>query len=324
MARVHLFSPRRALTSVFLAHRAAGRWLPASWPPDRSYSMRVNVTVSRRQPAQTESEGSRRAPRLGLLLATALLLRDATSSDNATACSLNGEHRDGRCACDRGWRGVDCSQLDLEQSEIIYPSPARRPAAPPLTTAAWGASIVRDDAGAFHLFEDVVCQDYSPGFHEKNSNIQHLTSSSPTGPWRPVGFVVGAAAADGHTSNCPRIQRAPDGTWLLYHIAMSPSTQTNKSNPDNCSGYRPMTFQERRQRQVRRTPPTGKPKCGDNNETIRVAHSRSLSGPWELTYFKGKGSSYWSGTDGIEMPWDEGTNCWVDNPGSLVMMPNGT
>jgi hypothetical protein len=53
---------------------------------------------------------SRRAPRLGLLLATALLLRDATSGDNVTACSLNGEHRDGRCVCDRGWRGVDCSQ----------------------------------------------------------------------------------------------------------------------------------------------------------------------------------------------------------------------
>jgi hexosaminidase len=246
-------------------------------------------------------------------------------------CSLNGAYTGGSCTCDPGWRGRDCSQANVVQSEIIYPAQSRWPVPPPLTAAAWGASIVKDETGVYHLFEDVVCQDFSPGFHELNSNIQHATSSSPTGPFAPVGFVVGAATADGHTSICPRIQRAPDGTWLLYHIAMSPTTMTKRTQPANCSGYRPLTLQERRQRRQRLHVGSprldGLPKCDPtNNETIRIAHSRSLSGPWELTYFVGNnGSSYWNQeSDRITMPWDEGTNCWVDNPGSLVMMDNGT
>lgn len=247
------------------------------------------------------------------------------SSFGTELCSLNGVPSSAGtgCKCDQGWAGSDCSHVDVQQTEIIYPSPSSMPNVAPMTAASWGSTIVFED-GVYHMFSDVVCQDYSPGFHEMNSNIEHSTSSTPTGPWTPVGFVVGAATTDGHTSICPRIQRAPDGSWLLFHIAMhSDATMTNRGIPHNCSGYRAATWHERRQlrhRQQHRRLQLGSKCSASNNESIRVAHSASLTGPWELTWFNGKGSS----SPGIEMPWDEGTNCWVDNPGSLAMMPNGT
>ena len=85
----------------------------------------------------------------------------------------------------------------------------------------------------YHLFSDVVCQDWSPGFHELNANIEHSTSHSPLGPWESKGIVIGAGR--GLTSINPRIQRAPDGTYLLFHIAISSSNFYNPKLPANCT-----------------------------------------------------------------------------------------
>lgn len=48
------------------------------------------------------------------------------------------------------------------------------------------------------------------------------------------------------------------------------------------------------------TPPHPDPGCGVN-ESLRVASSKSLDGPWELTFFKGNDSPYYPG--GIVFPW---------------------
>jgi len=151
-------------------------------------------------------------------------------------CSLNGEYVAGRCQCDPMWSGPDCSLLSPESvSAITYPTePQVTPGVDPTySAAAWGGTIARDEKGLYHLFSDVVCQDWSPGFHELNANIEHSTSHSPLGPWKSKGIVVGAAK--GLTSINPRIQRAPDGTYLLFHIAISSSNFHNPGLPANCT-----------------------------------------------------------------------------------------
>ena len=42
-------------------------------------------------------------------------------------------------------------------------------------------------------------------------------------------------ADKGLTSINPRIQRAPDGTYLLFHIAISSSNFDNPALPANCT-----------------------------------------------------------------------------------------
>jgi hypothetical protein len=168
-------------------------------------------------------------------------------------CSLNGEYTVvsdaggssassaggvGGCVCDAPWTGQDCSLLDVGSghgSAITYPTEPQTTAGGDNTynAAAWGGTIARDDGGVYHLFTDVVCQDWSPGFHELNANIEHSVSHSPLGPWRSKGVVVGAAK--GLTSINPRIQRAPDGTYLLFHIAISSSNFHNSALPTNCT-----------------------------------------------------------------------------------------
>ncbi len=171
-------------------------------------------------------------------MALALMLAHAsvvTGPVKLSDCSLNGRFNGSHCECDAAWSGADCSVLNLQASAITYPSePQTIPGADPTyNAAAWGGTIARDETGLYHLFVDVVCQDWSPGFHELNANIEHSTSHSPLGPWVSRGVVVGAA--DGLTSINPRIQRAPDGTYLLFHIAISSDNFNQISSPANCT-----------------------------------------------------------------------------------------
>eukprot|EP01052_Picozoa_sp_SAG31_P036407 SAG31_NODE_4539_length_3154_cov_17.499836_2_plen_377_part_00 len=319
----------------------------------------------------------------------------------------------GVCKCDVPWTGADCSILDVLQSTILYPNQPQvaTGASTDYSAAAWGGSIVRDEVGTYHLFSDVVCQDWSPGFHELNANIVHSTSRSPIGPWEYHGIVTGPSV-DGFTAINPRIQRAPDGTYLLFHIAISSKNFNDRSRPDNCTGAAPITQEQRRHLRLRKPPtshrssycstspkhdvfafaanvsaaacnaecikrncscfdwisqaahhsaqcrvvdpavrwdlapspdgeeaytygspwgplpppgpqpaPTPDPGCGVN-ETLRVASSKSLYGPWELTFFKGNDSEYYP--SGVVLPWPRRDNCNVNNPAGIVLLENGT
>eukprot|EP01050_Picozoa_sp_SAG11_P008772 SAG11_NODE_788_length_7169_cov_1.889109_5_plen_161_part_00 len=142
---------------------------------------------------------------------------------------------DSACRCDAGWRADDCSSVAVKQSRIVYPSPAK----PPVrgsngTTAGWGSTVARDDEGVYNMFTDVVCQEWIPA-HELNANIEHSTSTTgPVGPWIGQGVVLGHAVNGQHQ---PSIERAPFGTWLLFHESLSPGTQ-DSSTPSNCTGQR--------------------------------------------------------------------------------------
>eukprot|EP00662_Eupelagonemidae_sp_cell21_P021220 gene21220-39038_t len=94
-------------------------------------------------------------------------------------CGLNGECAGGVCACDRGWRGDVCGELDLRPADR-----ARRGLAVP-GTSTWGGTPVRDGGGGVHLFAERMANGCGLSTWANNSAIVHLL--------RPFHHNVGAA-----------------------------------------------------------------------------------------------------------------------------------
>ena len=62
------------------------------------------------------------------------------------------------------------------------------PAAPssvynPAYVDAWGASILKDDSGIYHMWVSVTDNNCDIQYWARNSLVVHATSSSPTGPY---------------------------------------------------------------------------------------------------------------------------------------------
>eukprot|EP00664_Eupelagonemidae_sp_cell27_P008281 gene8281-3231_t len=60
-----------------------------------------------------------------------------------------------------------------------------------------------------------------------NSQVVHATAAAPEGPYQRRGVV------DPPFSHNPTVARAPDGTWVLYHIGCGDGTTKQCTN---CSG----------------------------------------------------------------------------------------
>ena len=118
------------------------------------------------------------------------------------ACALNGALAAGACACLRGWRGADCSQLALGPAD-----PAAGLQLPGNST--WGGAAVRDGGGRWHLFASLF------------RNGCGLDS------WQPNSMVVRAEPADAAS--------APGGAWALAEVlqgsfAHSPEARGNEAD----------------------------------------------------------------------------------------------
>merc|ERR1719356_251738 len=67
----------------------------------------------------------------------------------------------------------------------------------------------------YHLYVSAMSKDCGLGFWKYNSVIQHATSMNAEGPYE---FEQELFPAFSHN---PTITRAPDGTYLLYHIGQA-------------------------------------------------------------------------------------------------------
>jgi hypothetical protein len=85
----------------------------------------------------------------------------------------------------------------------------------------WGASVIRDDEGLYHMFASMwskrvpMCPNW-----KTNSRIVRAISETPTGPYRYVEDVLpprGATFWDGRMTHNPTIHRSGD-TFLLFYI----------------------------------------------------------------------------------------------------------
>ena len=147
---------------------------------------------------------------------------DAVCSDQ---CSLNGVcSSTGGCQCDIPWSGISCGVLDLlPVNQRQQPGAAVYGYVP--NVSSWGGSILRDDAGLYHLF---VAQMQTGGLTGWGSESEcvHATSTRIGGPFYKQSVLV--------PKEChgPVVLRAPqDGEYLLFHQGDGRGSARNRSSP---------------------------------------------------------------------------------------------
>jgi hypothetical protein len=123
-------------------------------------------------------------------------------------CSLSGVCNEaGACVCDAGWRGAACSELNLAPADprdgvIAWP------------TSSWGGVAVRDpvDDTLFHFFYSRFLGGCGLLCWVNASECVRATGASAAGPFADAAVVSGVFCHN------PTIRRAPDGTFVLFHI----------------------------------------------------------------------------------------------------------
>lgn len=151
--------------------------------------------------------------------------------------------------------------------------------------------IDRDENGTVHLFTSLIANHCPLGNWQNNSLVVHLTSESALGPFK----IKGNYTLPPFHHN-PSIQRAPDGTFVLYFVGgdvgnctppfagsptfkcSGPSVKECKSNP----AARPPTADELYNSLS--IPLLNMPEVqlgwGTGGAAMHLAFSKSLYGPW--------------------------------------------
>jgi len=196
-------------------------------------------------------------------LATALSLQTSVDCADAMGCALGGQCVEGKCACSPLWLGDHCERLALGMARNVSSNGYRN-----ASGASWGGSVIRADDGSYHMFVSFMDKDCSLASWKFNSVIHHAVSQNPDGPFTFKEVVFKEFAHN------PTITRAPDGTYLLYHIGESLYSSEmdlyvkdcrlgSESNPEHSGNV-------------------GGPKNFDAR--IRLATAKSLDGPWRLVH----------------------------------------
>lgn len=187
--------------------------------------------------------------------------------------------------CDAAWMGVDCSLMNLMPANVhpAYPSPAIFN-----STTSWGGSVSLGDDERYHMFAAEMANGCGLNSWGTNSIIVHSVSATPEGPFERREVVVDAFAHN------PTVSRAPDGTWVLYHIGCGTPNKYPKC--DKCSGGRTGGC------------PGAHEQVACTKNTTHLMYSSDLNGPWNAL------NSTILNPNG---------NFNIDNP-SPVFFPNGT
>ena len=188
-------------------------------------------------------------------------------------CSLNGMCISSICECDDGWRGATCGQLDLLAPAAV--TAAYEPVngtswggtvirAPPVNGTSWGGTVIRaPQAVGYHMFVAEMVNGCGMQTWATNSIIRHAVAAHPEGPYTAAEVVMPPFAHN------PTAIRAPDGTYLIYHIGCGTLNKGNKPCTDCADGASGPTCKG-----------TGEA-VACNSTTTNILYSQSLDGPWE-------------------------------------------
>ncbi len=229
-------------------------------------------------PKQPQMRAARAAYAL-LCLAAGLACTDDSS------CSLNGvcvQHAS--CVCDAGWGGPACATLRLAPAEpgsgvIAWP------------TSSWGGVAVGDphNARLFHFFYSRFAGGCGLTCWVNASECVRAEGPSPAGPFVDAAVVLGVFCHN------PTIRRAPDGTYVLFHIG-----QDDPGRAHNCSSSAETCASN--------VPP---PLPTDGRGFLTYASAPHPAGPWTP-----RGSAAFTGVGA-------GWLGWVSNP-SVHFFANGS
>jgi hypothetical protein len=183
---------------------------------------------------------------LDSMLATLVLVAAASVANSCTTpadCALAGVcNAGGRCVCDPGFAGADCSQLDVsgEASTTIAGLPGAVIGADTVGTV-WGGHTLVDDAGARHWYGSAIIKNgtlldwatSSAAAHAVDMSHNHGNGVTSTEPLRLSSIVVhpsgdrsswyGGSVHGVYLVRNPRPW--PNGTdqWLLYFTGFTVS-----------------------------------------------------------------------------------------------------
>lgn len=223
------------------------------------------------------------------------------------AARLAGVCTGGKCVCDVAWHGDQCQELSLVAPKSVVP--AYPPASWKGNTTSWGGSVVRAPTGEqgadgkavaqYHMFLAEMLNGCGMQTWTTNSIIRHAVADTPAGPYTPKEVIMHPFAHN------PTALRAPDGTYLIYHIGCgtpnggSPCTDCTGGNTGKtCRGIGEMVA------------------CTKN--TTNILHSKSLDGPWQQL----NAPIVYSATMGTPYQVDNPTVTFFKN-GSLLMLGRG-
>eukprot|EP01064_Diplonema_japonicum_P014473 TRINITY_DN22122_c0_g1_i1.p1 TRINITY_DN22122_c0_g1~~TRINITY_DN22122_c0_g1_i1.p1 ORF type:complete len:365 (+),score=53.71 TRINITY_DN22122_c0_g1_i1:46-1140(+) len=160
--------------------------------------------------------------RVALLL---LLAGAASGCVTNIDCWMNGVCTNGACHCSKGWKGENCTQLNLQPAPVV----GAYGYAP--NVSSWGGLPTKID-GKWHLHAAEMTNGCGLSSWGKNSRVIHAVSDNMTGPYSRQDVTLGAwahnpqLAVDNHTGT---------PTYLLFHIG----TGTHSGSLENCGENTP-------------------------------------------------------------------------------------
>jgi hypothetical protein len=127
---------------------------------------------------------------------------------------------------------------------------------------SWGAAVIRDDDGLYHMWVSVMANNASIEYWAVNSYVVHAVSRNPEGPYTYVSdaFPVMAHEAD--------VKRGPEGKWIAFLTAGVRNGKLGHS-----SYGPPLEFDEHGE-------PTREIEVGASSEATVLATADSPYGPW--------------------------------------------
>eukprot|EP01059_Diplonema_ambulator_P032387 TRINITY_DN6327_c0_g1_i4.p1 TRINITY_DN6327_c0_g1~~TRINITY_DN6327_c0_g1_i4.p1 ORF type:complete len:380 (+),score=125.87 TRINITY_DN6327_c0_g1_i4:41-1141(+) len=159
--------------------------------------------------------------RVPLLLS---LASAALSCTTDTDCWMNGVCANGACRCDMGWKGTNCSLLDL------LPAPAIGAYGYSPNVSSWGGLPLQVD-GKWHMHVAEMINGCGLASWKTNSRVVHVVADNMTGPYT----YNDVALRDWSTNPCVVVDRSGvSPKYLLFHIGTG-----QPNNAEVCNGTTP-------------------------------------------------------------------------------------
>ena len=184
-------------------------------------------------------------------------------------CSLNGalSSNGSACACDAGWRGRDCGELNLlplhnldgaYQTKGVNLADCETSCGP----SSWGGLPLRDDDGVYHLFASQFVKNCTLAGWNPGSTVIRATASRPEGPFAYAETVFSTF----HHNPTVRELNDTNGSKVYVMLMIGDDVSANPGVGAACSGGNKTA-----------NPPLD---VHHLEGYIKMAWSKSLLGPW--------------------------------------------